>query len=39
MDKPFDHPVNFISLFPGQMNRRVIEIINSINANAVTVAE
>ena len=39
MDKPFDHPVNFISLFPGQMNRRIIEIIGGINANAVTVEE
>ena len=39
MDKPFDHPVNFISLFPGQMNRSIIEVINGINANALSVAE
>ena len=28
-----------ISRFPGQMNRRIIDIIGGINANAVTVAE
>ena len=28
-----------LSLFPGQMNRRIIDIIGAINANAVTVAE
>ncbi len=39
MDKPFDHPFNFITLFPGLMNRRIIDIISDINANAVTVVE